>query len=152
MASGRSGRHSSVKAVKSRPLVLIAFALFAACSRTFPPIEGTTRIDVRTNLDSLASITDSAVIADVVAFVNNHRGGWRQPWAGIPVGDLGVALFRGRKVQGSFFVGSNFFATQREGDFFSRGAEPAETAAFRALLRAYSGARPGKSTMSPDER
>jgi hypothetical protein len=127
MADGRSGRHSSVKAVKSRPLVLIAFALFA-------------------------SITDSAVIADVVAFVNNHRGGWRQPWAGIPVGDLGVALFRGRKVQGSFFVGSNFFATQREGDFFSRGAEPAETAAFRALLRAYSGARPGKSTMSPDER
>ena len=138
--------------MKTPPLVLFAFALLTACTRTFPPIEGTTRVDVRTNLDSLASITDSAAVADILAFVNAHRSGWGQPWAGIPVGSLGVALYRGKQVQGSFFVGSDFFAAQREGDFFSRSADAADIAAFRDLLQPYAQPRSSNSTVSPNGR
>jgi hypothetical protein len=130
----------------------VAFMLFSACSRTFPPFEGTTRVDVRTNLDSLASITDSAAIAGLVAFVNDHRRGWGQPWAGVPVPDLGVVLYRGTQVQGSFYVGTNFFAAQREGDFFSRNADRADVAAFRRLLQPYTAAPSRDSTLSPNER
>jgi len=109
-----------------------------ACTRrSFPVVEGTTRIDVRTNLDSLGTVTDPARIAGVLAFVNARRTGWEQPWAGVPVGTLGVTFYRGRDVQGSFSVGPGFFETQREGDFFSRDATSQEITQFRALLVPY---------------
>ncbi|MGH7625078.1 MAG: hypothetical protein ACREOJ_07155 [Gemmatimonadaceae bacterium] len=135
-------------------LVLLSLGLaIAACSsRSFSPINGTMRIDVRANLDSLGTITDPGQIAAIVSFVNERASGWAQPWAGVPVGTLGVTLFRDRDVQGSFSVGSGFFVTQREGDFFSRDATAGEIAQFRSLLAPYANAGRRPLSMSPNER
>lgn len=122
------------------PGVLLALlAVVAACSRrrAFPPLEGITHAEVRTNLDSLGIIDDPARVAAIVGFVNARREGWEQPWTGVPVGRLGVTFYRGREVRGSFQVGTNFFESQREGGFFSRDATSQEVAQFRQLLAPF---------------
>ena len=118
----------------------LVLALGACSKRSFPAVEGTTRIEVRTNRDSLGTITDPGQIAAIVSFVNDHATRWEQPWAGVPVGTLGVTLFRDRDVQGSFSVGPSFFVAQREGDFFSRDATAGEMAQFRSLIAPYTDA------------
>jgi hypothetical protein len=130
---------------------LVTLLAVSACGRSFPPIEGTTRIDIRSSHDSLASITDAAGVTRVVAFVNARRSGWGKPWAGVPIGELGVTLYRERKVQGSFIVGHDFFVTQRDGDFFSRSAEVTDVAAFRDLIQPYTPPT-RNATVSPNER
>lgn len=135
----------------SRVLLLPALAIAACSGHAFPAIECTTRIEVRTNLDSLGTITDPDQIAAIVSFVNERAAGWQQPWAGVPVGTLGVTLFRNQDVQGSFSVGPGFFDTQREGDFFSRDATDEEIKRFRALLAPYTDVKRRSASMSPNE-
>ncbi len=55
---------------------------------------------------------------------------WRSPWFGIPVPIVEVQFFDGQQGKGSFGVGKDFFETQREGGFFSKGASPSEVASF----------------------
>jgi len=119
--------------------LILAVAALAGCEngRTFPPLHDITRLEARTNMDSLGSIVDARRVAAVVAFVNARRGNWKQPWAGVPVGTLGVTFFAGHEVRGSFRAGSDFFECQRDGDFFSRDATASEISEWRALLAPY---------------
>ena len=134
-------------------LVALTLSVTSACSgRSFPAVEGTTRVEVRTNHDSLGTITHRERIAAILSFVNEHRTDWEQPWAGVPIGKLGVTLFRDREVQGSFTVVDGFFESQREGDFFSRDAQPEVIARFRSLLAPYSDVGRPSSSMSRNER
>jgi hypothetical protein len=107
------------------------------CRADLPAFDRITRVEVRTNLDSLGVIVDAERIARIVAFANAHRDKWKQPWAGVPIGDLGATFFAGRDLQGSFSAGSNFFEAQREGDWFSRSATASEIAEWKALLAPY---------------
>jgi hypothetical protein len=122
--------------------IIVAVAALAGCEkvRAFPPLHGITRVQARTNTDSLGTIVDSLRVAAVVAFVNARQGNWKQPWAGVPVSTLGVTFFAGREVRGSFSAGSDFFECQREGDWFSRDATASEIVEWRALLAAYGAA------------
>jgi hypothetical protein len=116
-------------------------ALFGCDGRTLPVFNGITRVEVRTNHDSLGSIVDSQQIARIVAFANARREKWTQPWAGVPIGTLGVTFFAGRNVQGSFSAGDDFFEAQQDGNWFSRNATPAEVAEWRAMFAAYAPAK-----------
>jgi hypothetical protein len=119
--------------------LLLAAGACLGCqdTRSFPPLDGITRVEVRTNVDSLGTIIDSQRIAAIVAFVNARRRDWEQPWAGVPIGTLGVTFFTTREVRGSFRAGPNFFEAQRDGDWFSRDATASEIAQWRLLLTPY---------------
>jgi hypothetical protein len=116
---------------------------FVRCDggRTLPTFDRITRVEVRTNLDSLGTVVDSQRIARIVAFANARRDKWTQPWAGVPIGMLGVTFYAGRELRGSFSSGSSYFEAQQEGDWFSRNATPAEIAEWRALLAPYGTSR-----------
>ena len=122
-----------------RPVVLLAAAVIAlgACqeSRAFPPVGPVTRAEVRQSSQTVGQITDAAQLAALVAFIDARREGWKVHWAGVPVGAVGVTLYRDAQVLGSFGAGQDFFEVQRDGAFFSRRASGAEVNQFRELLR-----------------
>jgi len=125
--------------MKASLVSVLAVIAFLGCdtSRTLPRLDGITRVEVRTNLDSLGTIDDSQRITAIVGFANARRDKWKKPWAGVPVGTLGVTFYAGRTVQGSFTAGLDFFESQQEGDWFSRDATATEVAEWRALLAPY---------------
>lgn len=123
-----------MKLACARVTSILAVAMTAAC-HSMPPLEHVTHIEVRSNLDSLGVITDSARVAEIVDFVNEMRKGWKTPLiADVAVPDIAVEFYDGNRVRGSFGAGRDFFVTQRVGDFFERGASRDEMTRFRTFV------------------
>jgi hypothetical protein len=102
-----------------------------------PMVEGITRAEVRSRTAGLGSITDSARIAALVTFVNQQRSGWSAPALGVPVGQVGVTLYREERVVESIFCGPGFLELRRGGQFYSKSAGPDAIVRFRELLAPY---------------
>ncbi|HJP61645.1 MAG TPA: hypothetical protein VJ865_16670 [Gemmatimonadaceae bacterium] len=80
------------------------------------------------------TIRDADSIARIVAFVNARRDGWETPWGGVPIPTTIAEFYDSNDFRGHFGSGSDFFETQRDGDFSSRSANADEFAAFQRLL------------------
>ena len=112
--------------------------------RNFPALGHVTTINV-TDQDASglsSSITDSAKISQITAFVDSHRSGWYQPWYGVPVPRVSVEFHNGTELEGSFGVGKNFLETQRDGNFYSQDATSDEVDGFLTLLGPTSNSPP----------
>jgi hypothetical protein len=138
-------------AIKS---VLLALIALVGCgtrnrSRELPAIGSVTSITVsrRSGSPKTTKITGKAAISGIVNFVDEHRSGWSKPWFGIPVPVVTAEFYDGSESKGSFGVGGYLFVTQRDGDFLSRSASPAEVLRFLELVSPHS-----NSSIVPTER
>ena len=118
-------------------------------SRELPAIGSVTSITVsrRSGSPENTEITGKAAISEIVDFVDEHRAGWGKPWFGIPVPVVTAEFYDGSEFKGSFGVGGYLFETQRDGDFFTRSASPAEVLRFLELVSPQS-----NSSIVPNER
>ena len=116
--------------------------LVAGCGEQYPtpqppPLRGASEVRITVNGDGLhpiATITDPARVAKVVAFVNANLSGWETPMFGVPVPGITAQFYTGTQFQGHFGVGKNFFETNRGCTFCSRSASRQEVMEFIALL------------------
>lgn len=134
--------------MRHRFCVCLVFALGAAgCHRApgpppFRSVGPTSHIVVVANhgVDTLATITDTARIRAVVAFVDARRDGWKVPWSGVPVPRVTAAFFRTAEARGAvhyFGAGPGFFeASSQPGNFASRSASAREVSEFLRLVGA----------------
>ena len=116
---------------------LLVAAPLVACSggkRDFSPLGPVTTanlwISARDGSKYGWKISDPKDLSRIAAFVDSRRMDWGTPWFGIPVPIVELQFFDGQHPRGSFGAGKNFFETQREGGFFSKGASPSEIRAF----------------------
>ena len=116
--------------------LLVAVPL-VGCSRgkrDFPPLGPLTTANLWISASDgskyVWKISDPKELSRIAAFVDSRRTNWRSPWFGISVPIVEVQFFDGQQGKGSFGVGKDFFETQREGSFFSKGASPSEVASF----------------------
>ena len=56
------------------------------------------------------------------------------PWYGVPVPTIVADFYDGETFKGHLGVGSSFFETQREGDFWSKSAPRSEIQQFLSLV------------------
>lgn len=106
------------------------FVLTACKARVepFPDFDGIRRVIVVTTLnDTVAVVTDSVRIRQLVRFANERNGDWRDEWLGNPIPQINL-FFYGAEFQGSFGAGENFFSSQRLGMWATRLASVAEVA------------------------
>ena len=77
---------------------------------------------------ALKKITDKKQISKISAFVDKNASDWGgvSDWAGVPVPKVVFNFYDGEKFKGHFGIGSNFFETQRNGDFVSKNASKSE--------------------------
>lgn len=114
----------------------------AAAPPPFRSIGQTSRIVVVANhgVDTLATITDTARIRALVAFVDARRDGWKVPWFGVPIPRVTAGFFRTADARGAvhyFGAGPGFFeASSQPGDFASRSASAPEVSEFLRLVGA----------------
>jgi hypothetical protein len=104
---------------------------------TLPTIPTVTRVDITGNdTRVLKSISDPAAIAQLKAFVQEHRFGWTAPFAGTPVPRLHAYFYDGETQVGNFGVGPGFFETMYSlGLWLSRHASYDEQATFLRLIQ-----------------
>jgi hypothetical protein len=128
---------STMSPVRRMFIALLAAATMAACGghkHDFAPLGPVTQADLWIQAGDGSSniwkISDTKDLAHVVSFVDSKRTNWGTPWYGPPVPTVNVRFYDGEKFKGSFGVGKNFFATQRDGGFFSRNASPSEIRSF----------------------
>jgi hypothetical protein len=116
----------------------LALVFAAGCERgkSITPPTNVTLIKITgSNMRFIKRIDDDGQIAALLKFVSEHRSGWTQPMAGVPVASYYAYFYDGDKVLGHFAVGGGFFETDLAGDFFrSREATKSETDAFLALI------------------
>ena len=134
--------------MRHRVLARLVLALgIVACQGTggppaFRSIGETARIVVVANngADTLATITDTARIRALVAFVDARRDGWKVPWSGVPIPRVTAAFFRTEEAKGAvhyFGAGWGFFeASSQPGNFASRSASAPEVSEFLRLVGA----------------
>ena len=122
---------------KTFKALIFASLLFTqlSCNKTssFPLVGKVTRIEVTNNMSvPLKKITDKNQISKISAFIDKNVSGWGSfgDWAGTPVPKVVANLYDGEKFKGHFGVGSNFFETQRNGDFMSKSASQSEIKEF----------------------
>jgi hypothetical protein len=115
----------------------LALIFAAGCERgkSLTPPANVTLIKITgPNMRFILRIDNESKIAAIVKFVSEHRSGWTQPMAGVPVASYYAYFYNGDKVLGHFAVGGGFFETDLAGDFLSREATKSETDAFLALI------------------
>jgi hypothetical protein len=119
----------------------VAFCLLlpgcATTERTLPALPSLTRVDITGNdTRVLRTISDASSIAQVAAFVEEHRSGWTAPFPDTPVPRLHAYFYKGKELVGNFGVGPGFFETQYSlGLWLSRSASRADEARFLQLIR-----------------
>ncbi|HSU16103.1 hypothetical protein [Longimicrobium sp.] len=128
------------------PMLIAVLLACAGCSwgidrgMEFPPLDaGVTMAVVRhgqaaSSEERRDTIRDPARLRALVRFVDERRAGWEQPWYGVPVPYTIVEFRAGSEMEGSFGIGTNFFETLRNGDFYSRAASRQELAEFSRLI------------------
>jgi hypothetical protein len=114
--------------------------LLAGCAttdRTLPPLPNVTRVDITgNNTNVLRTISDAAAIAQLKAFVEEHRFGWKAPFPDTSVPRLHAYFYNGKELVGNFGVGPGFFETQYSiGLWLSRSASRADETRLLALIR-----------------
>ena len=124
--------------VKSLIFISLLFTQLS-CDKTtsFSPIGKVTRIEVIGSTSSpLKIIKDKNQISRISAFIDKNATDWGgfADWAGVPVPDIVINLYDGENFKGHFGVGSNFFETQRSGDFTSKSASKSERGEFLRLI------------------
>lgn len=100
------------------------------------PPTSITRIDVIGSGEQvLKRIESSGDIQRISTFVAEHRAGWTQPWAGVPVPQIRVYFYDGDRYVGRFGAGPRFFESDLAGDLFcSLDAPDSEVHIFLALI------------------
>ena len=100
-------------------LVSVTGCFHYSARRILTPPATITRIDVlgsgEQRLKRIDSIDD---IGRIRSFVADHRSGWTQPWAGVPVPQIRVYFYDGERYVGRFGAGSRFFESDLAGDLF----------------------------------
>jgi hypothetical protein len=121
-----------------RAAATVVFAAAGGCSGAAPELPDfadVTRIVVtERGGKEVATITEARRIDSIVEFVNARNSGWTKPWSGVPVPGFGATFWAADRCEGSFGAGPLSFETQREGDFFSRAADPDDVAEYARLL------------------
>src|SRR5256885_1654265 len=93
--------------------ICLLLADCATTERTLPPLPNVTRVDITGNdTHVLTRITDTGAIAQLKAFVEEHRSGWTAPFPDTPVPRLHAYFYNGKELVGNFGVGPGFFETQ----------------------------------------
>ena len=83
--------------------------------------------------EQLFKIEDQEKIDEIIAFINSKREGWGVPWFGPPVGKIYIHFYKEKKVNGNFYVGSNFFGRDIT-NFWSKPASRKEIQKLGELL------------------
>ena len=109
----------------------------ATSERTLPTLPSVTRVDITGNdTRVLKSISDHAAIAQLKAFLQEHRSGWKAPFPDTPVPRLHAYFYNGTELVGNFGVGPGFFETQYSlGLWLSRSASRTDETRFLQLIR-----------------
>lgn len=96
-----------------RTLLLASCLSLAACSSreyTLPPLPRVSRADLTGHsAQVLRSIADPAVLAEITAFVEQRRSGWREGFPVTAVPSLHILFYDGDTQVGNFGIGSGFF-------------------------------------------
>jgi hypothetical protein len=124
----------------------IALISIAACSASehrpdFPVLSSVQRVVVVVgDRDTLPVITARDRIAELVSFVNDRRGGWEAPPAGVPVPRIRAAFYRDTTAQSAmryFGAGPGFFESSSQPEnVASRTATDSEITEFLRLVGA----------------
>jgi hypothetical protein len=130
-------RNGWIKLIGGVFVLWITILVLLACGgskRTFSPLGAVDNANLWVTANDGSKhgrkISDPKDLSRIVIFVDSQRANWATPWFGTPVPFVEVQLFNGQQPMGSFGVGKHFFATQREGAFYSKGAAPNEVHSF----------------------
>jgi hypothetical protein len=69
---------------------------------------------------ALRTITDKAIVSQLVAFALDHESGWIAPWYGVPIGTVGANFYQKGTFLGDLDVGENFLVAQGCSYFYKR--------------------------------
>ncbi len=105
-------------------------------TRSFAPFAGVTRVKIYDAQGNATVINNPSHIARICAFVNRYPNKWGGSGDvfGVPVPVVKADFSTGQVFLGHFGDGTNFFETQRDGDFCSHPASADEVSAFRKLV------------------
>ena len=105
-------------------------------TRSFAPFMGVTRIKVFDAQGNATVINNPGRIASICAFVNRYPDQWggAEDRFGVPIPSVKADFSAGQIFLGHFGAGTNFFETQRDGDFASHRASVAEVSTFLRLV------------------
>ncbi len=115
---------------------IIGYKLSHLPTRSFAPFVGVTRIKIFDAQGNTTVINNPIRVASICAFVNSYPDQWggSEDIFGTPIPSIKADFSAGPVFLGHFGVGSNFFETQRDGDFACRSASVAEVSTFRRLV------------------
>jgi hypothetical protein len=80
------------------------------------------------------TITDTAIVSQLVAFALDHESGWVAPWYGVPIGRIRANFYQKGTFLGDLAVGENFLVAQGCGYFYSRPVSRADRVKLLALF------------------
>jgi hypothetical protein len=112
----------------------------AQSKTVFREFSNVTTIVVRRNSKEVKTVYDMKQIGRIVEFLNRYLKEWDSPWAGVPVPECDVQVFSQDEYLGSFGARldpagkRDFFATQRQGGFFSKDASHDDVLRFYQLI------------------